>query len=177
VLVGVWLKIALGIFYLRIAIERWQILLIKSIILSSAAFGFVCLFLVVFQCIPGRSMPSFYIPVPSSPSSTEWCAVSTFWLIYPSNDRCIPIPAQTGITFTLNALNACTDWILGTLPFFIVKDLDLSFRTKMLVAGILAFAAVYVMCLSACYRQLTSSKRKHRYDCKDEVYQESYQRS
>jgi hypothetical protein len=54
VLVGVWLKIALGIFYLRIAIERWQILLIKFIILGSAGFGLVCLFLVVFQCIPGR---------------------------------------------------------------------------------------------------------------------------
>jgi hypothetical protein len=96
--------------------------------------------------------------------------VSTFWLVYPANDQCIPIPAQNGITFTLNALNACTDWILGTLPFFIVKNLDLSFPTKMLVAGILAFAAVYVMLLSAGDRQLTLSKWKHRYDCKDEVY-------
>jgi hypothetical protein len=69
--------------------------------------------------------------------------VYTFWTIYPANDQCIPIPAQNGITFTLNALNACTDWILGTLPFFIVRSLNLSFRTKMMVAGLLAFAAVY----------------------------------
>jgi hypothetical protein len=41
-------------------------------------------------------------------------------------------------------MNACTDWILGTLPFFMVRRLNLSFSTKMQVAGLLAFAAVYV---------------------------------
>jgi hypothetical protein len=54
VLVGVMLKIALGIFYLRIAIERWQIVLIKVIIIASGSFGVACVFLVVFQCIPGK---------------------------------------------------------------------------------------------------------------------------
>ncbi|KAH7384401.1 hypothetical protein DE146DRAFT_636509 [Phaeosphaeria sp. MPI-PUGE-AT-0046c] len=120
ILVGVVLKISLGIFYLRIAVERWHVVLIKCIIFGSAGFGLVCLFLVIFQCIP----------------------VNTFWTIYPANDRCIPIPAQNGITFTLNALNACTDWILGTLPFFMVRHLNMSFSTKMLVGGILAFAAI-----------------------------------
>jgi hypothetical protein len=82
--------------------------------------------------------------------------VSTFWLVYPANDQCIPIPAQNGITFALNAMNACTDWILGTLPFFMVKNLNLSFSAKMLVAGILAFAAVYVTLPSIFnHRQLT----------------------
>ena len=71
--------------------------------------------------------------------------VSTFWLVHPANDRCIPVPTQNGITFALNAMNACTDWILGTLPFFMVKNLNLSFGTKIMVAGLLAFAALYVM--------------------------------
>jgi hypothetical protein len=57
VLVGVMLKIALGIFYLRIAIERWQIVLIKVIMIASASFGVVCVLLVVFQCVPGTSIP------------------------------------------------------------------------------------------------------------------------
>lgn len=120
VLVGVALKVALGIFYLRIAIERWQIILIKCIVIGASGFGVVCLFLVLLQCIP----------------------VNSFWLVYPSNDKCIPIPAQEGITYALNAMNACTDWILGTLPFFMVRHLNMSFRTKILVVGILAFAAV-----------------------------------
>ena len=62
----------------------------------------------------------------------------------PANDNCIPTPAQNGLTFTLNALNACTDWILGILPVFMVRHLNMSFQTKVLVVGILAFAAVYV---------------------------------
>jgi hypothetical protein len=157
VLVGVGLKIALGIFYLRIAIDRWQILLIKFIIFSSAIFGFVCLFLVVFQCIPGKSIPLYRLCSASLATNAEPRIVSTFWLIYPANDQCIPIPAQSGITYALNAMNACTDWILGTLPFFMVRSLNLTFTTKMLVAGILAFAAVYVALPSTFNsRQLTS---------------------
>lgn len=67
VLVGVGLKIAIGIFYLRIAIERWQILLIKCIIFGCAGFGIVCLFLVVFQCIPGTiTTPLIYLSADSS---------------------------------------------------------------------------------------------------------------
>jgi hypothetical protein len=71
VLVGVGLKIALGIFYLRIAIERWQVLVIKFIIYGSAIFGFVCLFLVVFQCIPGRSISLFCLPAALSASNPD----------------------------------------------------------------------------------------------------------
>jgi hypothetical protein len=157
VLVGVGLKIALGIFYLRIAIERWQILLTKFIIIGSATFGIVCLFLVVFQCIPGRNIPLFYSFATSAVANTDQRIVSTFWTIYPANDQCIPKPAQNGITFALNAMNACTDWILGTLPFFMVRHLNLSFRTKMMVASLLAFAAVYVVFRSFFYHpQLTS---------------------
>jgi hypothetical protein len=69
VLVGVALKIALGIFYLRIAIERRQILLIKFIVIGSAMFGIVCIFLVVFQCVPGMSISLFYSFATSSVSN------------------------------------------------------------------------------------------------------------
>jgi hypothetical protein len=96
--------------------------------------------------------------------------VAKFWLVYPANDQCIPIPAQNGITFTLNAMNACADWILGTLPFLMVKNLRLSFSTKILVAGILAFAAVYVILTSNFkHLQLTLSQWEHSHDRKDKI--------
>lgn len=60
-LVGVSLKIALGMFYLRIAIERWHIRVIKFIVIATAIFGFACLFLVVFQCVPGTHIPHLII--------------------------------------------------------------------------------------------------------------------
>lgn len=59
VLVGVALKIALGMFYLRIAIERWQILVIKAIVFGTAIFSVACLCLVIFQCIPGTRVFQF----------------------------------------------------------------------------------------------------------------------
>lgn len=39
-------------------------------------------------------------------------------------------------------MNATADWALGTLPLFIVWDLQMKLKTKALVAGILAFAAI-----------------------------------
>lgn len=140
-LTGIGLKVALGIFYLRIAVERWQINVIRFILFGTVIFGSGCIFLVIFQCVPGTSshssatLPSF---------NADLCAVHTFWTIYPANDHCIPITPQNAITFTLNSMNAVADWILGTVPFFMVRGLNLSFATKMAVAGILAFAAVYV---------------------------------
>jgi hypothetical protein len=47
-----------------------------------------------------------------------------------------------GITYALAAVNAAADWAFGTLPFFIVWDLQMKLKTKALVAGILAFAAI-----------------------------------
>jgi hypothetical protein len=40
------------------------------------------------------------------------------------------------------AVNAAADWAFGTLPFFIVWDLKMKLKTKLLVVGILAFAAI-----------------------------------
>jgi hypothetical protein len=47
-----------------------------------------------------------------------------------------------GITYALAAVNAAADWAFGLLPFFIVWDLKMKLKTKILVAGILAFAAI-----------------------------------
>jgi hypothetical protein len=47
-----------------------------------------------------------------------------------------------GITYALAAVNAAADWAFGTLPFFIVWDLNMKLKTKLLVGGILAFAAI-----------------------------------
>ncbi|PSN73453.1 hypothetical protein BS50DRAFT_187296 [Corynespora cassiicola Philippines] len=114
------LKIALGIFYLRIAVQRWHIWAIKLLMVGTVLFGFTYLFLVMFQCIP----------------------VDEFWHNHPASDKCLQKGPTTGITYALGGLNAFSDYALGILPFFIVWGLQMDFRTKVMVAGILAFAAV-----------------------------------
>lgn len=57
------LKIALGIFYLRVAIQRWHVLLIKLLMAGTVLFGFAYFFLVMFQCIPGQFPAAHYCTV------------------------------------------------------------------------------------------------------------------
>jgi hypothetical protein len=54
----------------------------------------------------------------------------------------LPKGPTLGITYALAAVNAAADWAFGTLPLFIVWDLKMKLKTKLLVAGILAFAAI-----------------------------------
>ncbi|PVI02586.1 hypothetical protein DM02DRAFT_589253 [Periconia macrospinosa] len=115
------LKIALATFYLRVAINIWHIWIIKLLMVGTVFFGMVYFFLVVFQCTP----------------------VSEFWNNHPASNKCIPHAPTQGISYALAAVNAMADWTFGILPFFIVLDLEgMAFKTKILVAGILAFAAI-----------------------------------
>ena len=53
------LKIALGIFYLRVAMKTWHIWSIRLLMSGTVLFGTVYFFLVMFQCIPGPSFPPY----------------------------------------------------------------------------------------------------------------------
>lgn len=68
--------------------------------------------------------------------------VSEFWNNHPSSSKCLPEGPTQGITYALAAVNAFADWAFGILPFFIVWNLQMTVKTKLLVAGILAFAAM-----------------------------------
>ena len=68
--------------------------------------------------------------------------VNTFWNVHPASEHCLPKGPTLGITYALAAVNAAADWAFGILPIFIVWDLKMKVKTKFLVAGILAFAAI-----------------------------------
>lgn len=74
--------------------------------------------------------------------SADTDTVSEFWNNHPASAKCISAGPTKGITYALAAVNAAADWALGTLPLFIVWDLQMKMKTKALVAGILAFAAI-----------------------------------
>ncbi|KAF1363172.1 hypothetical protein EJ07DRAFT_163073 [Lizonia empirigonia] len=120
ILANCTLKFSIGYFYLRVAIQPWHVWTIKVLMGGTILFSIVYFFLVMFQCIP----------------------VSEFWNRYPATEKCISAGPTKGITYALAAVNAAADWALGTIPFFIVWDLQMKLKTKALVAGILAFAAI-----------------------------------
>ncbi|KAF2853217.1 hypothetical protein T440DRAFT_390525 [Plenodomus tracheiphilus IPT5] len=120
VLANCVLKFAIGFFLLRVAIQRWHIIAIKALMAGTVFFGIVYFFLVMLQCLP----------------------IAEFWNNHPASDKCLPKGPTLGITYALAACNAAADWAFGLLPFCIVWGLEMKMKTKLLVAGILAVAAI-----------------------------------
>ncbi|KAH8911740.1 hypothetical protein BR93DRAFT_12679 [Coniochaeta sp. PMI_546] len=115
------LKISVGFFLLRIAVNPKHIWTLRILLVSTAVFGLAYFFMVVFQCSP----------------------VSSFWEQNPrAEGHCIPEKALMTMTYTASCLNCVADWTFGILPAFIVWSLTMSLKNKILVAAILSFAAV-----------------------------------
>ena len=68
--------------------------------------------------------------------------MSEFWKNHPASEKCIAKLPTIGITYALGAVNAFADWAFGILPIFIVWDLQMNRKTKIMVVAILAFAAM-----------------------------------
>lgn len=120
VLSNCMLKIALGIFLLRVALKKAHIWIIRLLILGTLVFGTSYFFLILFQCNP----------------------ISQFWTVSPGSPKCINPKIVTRTTYVASGITAFADWTFGTLPIFIVWDLKMPRKAKFMVAGILAFAAI-----------------------------------
>lgn len=114
------MKVSVGVFLLRVATNRTHVWIIRAIMVFTSLFGGAYFFLAIFQCKP----------------------VSAWWRHTPGSGSCMGPAIVLGTSFTSAALNSLADWTFGTLPYFIVKDLDMPRKQKMLVAIILGFAAI-----------------------------------
>ncbi|KAK8177359.1 integral membrane protein [Phyllosticta citrichinensis] len=114
------LKIAVGIFLLRIAVKRVHILIIYFVNAAAGVFSMAYFLAFLLQCNP----------------------VQTFWTIAPNNEHCLAPTTVVAFTYTASGLSSCADWVYGILPAFIVWDLQMNKRTKIVVVGILSFAAI-----------------------------------
>ena len=115
------LKIAIGLFLLRITVDKIHVWTIRLIMISSAVVGVVYCFIVIFQCKP----------------------TSYWWDLNPdAQGHCLVPSLMTITTYVVSALNSVADWVFGILPIFIVKDLQMKTSIKVIVASILGFAAM-----------------------------------
>ncbi|KAK6088456.1 integral membrane protein [Seiridium cupressi] len=68
---------------------------------------------------------------------------STWWLEGPrTQGKCWDDKIVLGMDIAASIINCFGDWVLGILPIFIVKSLNMRRRTKILVGCLLSFAAV-----------------------------------
>ncbi|KAH7357489.1 hypothetical protein BKA66DRAFT_574314 [Pyrenochaeta sp. MPI-SDFR-AT-0127] len=115
------LKIAVGLFLSRITIIPVHLWIIRIIMVASGVLGIGCTCLVIFQCKP----------------------ISFWWDLNPNhNGTCLSPTLVTNFTYVVSVLNSFADWTFGTLPIFIVKDLQMKKRMKIVVASVIAFAAI-----------------------------------
>lgn len=117
------LKVAIGLFLLRITVQPIHIWLIRIIMVASIVLGITYAFVILFQCNP----------------------ISFWWdLSINAHGTCLSPEAVLYTSYVVSSLNSVADWFFGLLPFLIVKDLQMKFRLKAIVATILGFAAMCV---------------------------------
>lgn len=114
------MKVSVGVFLLRIATKRTHIWIIRIIMLGTSLFGGAYFLLAIFQCKP----------------------VSAWWKHSPGYGSCMGPALVLGTSYTSATLNSIADWTFGILPYFIIKDLDMPRKQKVMVSIILGFAAI-----------------------------------
>ncbi|KAG9651272.1 integral membrane protein, partial [Aureobasidium melanogenum] len=116
-----FLKVAVGLFLERITQNKVHILIIRVMMAATMLIGTIYLFVALFQCTP----------------------ISFYW-DFSSNAKghCISPMVLVVISYVASVLNGAADFFFGILPIFIVKDLNMKRNTKIVVAGILGFAAI-----------------------------------
>jgi hypothetical protein len=115
------LKITVGFFLLRITTNFYHIWIIRIIMMVAAFLGVAYTLLVLFQCNPIR----FWWDL--TPGAKGTCLSANLVVIF---------------TYAVSGLNSFADWTFGILPIFIVKDLQMKMRAKVIVSGIIGLAAM-----------------------------------
>lgn len=115
------LKIAVGFFLLRITINPIHIWIIRAIMIITAFVGTTYTILVLCQCRP----------------------MSYWWDLSPdAKGECLSASLVVIFTYVVSALNSFADWTFGLLPIFIVKDLQMKKRAKVIVSSVIGLAAM-----------------------------------
>lgn len=121
VLSNMALKFSIAVFLLRIAVARVHKVIIWTTVAVIEIYGAFYFFLFVLQC-----RPSAY-----------------FWTQYTGGKgTCINPTITVDATYVYSAISCAADWTLGIIPVFLVWNLQMNPRTKVVVAMILAVGAM-----------------------------------
>ena len=114
----IFLKISLGIFFLRIVIRPWHAIFVYAIMTVSTAFGIAYFFFALFQC--------------GNPTKILENKLA---------GHCQSASTQLGMGYTHASVQAFSDWAFASLPVIILWDAKMDRRTKASVAFILMLGA------------------------------------
>jgi len=120
ILTTTFLKISLGLFFLRLLTKPWQVRLFQIILATSAVYGLFYFFATVFVCgSPTRIQDAFLNPKTCSPT---WFILSTGYIY--------------------GVINVIADWTFTLIPIIILLDSDMDRQSKISVSIVMGFAAI-----------------------------------
>ncbi|TID01932.1 hypothetical protein CH35J_004663 [Colletotrichum higginsianum] len=115
------LKISVGFFLLRVAVDRPHVWILRVLMAGTVFFGATYLAMVAAQCRP----------------------LSTYWTQGPRTPgHCWPRQVIYVMTIAATVVNTGADFVFGTLPWFIVRSLNIPLGNKIVVVCILGLAAI-----------------------------------
>lgn len=114
-------KISIAISLVRIAVKRWMLAILYTIVVVVALYNTFYFFLLLFQCHP----------------------VNFFWMQdVGEKGTCVDANVILYAMYGYSAINTLSDWILAILPIFLVWNLNMNPRTKFLLAIVLGLGAL-----------------------------------
>lgn len=116
------IKLSICLMLLRFVIEPSHKVLLYIVIISTSFSSVVFFFVFIFQCSP----------------------VSFFWQRSQglTSGKCLdPVIVVVG-TYLYSACSIICDWSMAVLPWFLVREMRMDLRTKLLVAFVLAMGSV-----------------------------------
>lgn len=113
-------KISVGLFLLRVTVQRHYRRIIYLVMGLTVATGLVFFFVSVLQCHP----------------------VSYFWEKFTGSGTCVNIDIIIAVAFAYSAVASVCDFTFGLLPIFLVWNLHMAKNQKIMLIPILSMACV-----------------------------------
>ncbi|CAD6448128.1 8a9ae0a6-52cf-4c0d-a118-9221d71ff85e [Sclerotinia trifoliorum] len=110
-------KVAIGVYFLRLASKRYQFCIIYSVMAMALSVSSAYFIFVLLQCQP----------------------ISYFWNMFgDATGTCLSTSTRANVTYAHAAMSAVTDWAYGILPITFVWKVKMNPRTKLSVVLILS---------------------------------------
>ncbi|KAF2442682.1 hypothetical protein P171DRAFT_415786 [Karstenula rhodostoma CBS 690.94] len=122
ILTTTFLKISLGLFFLRLLTKPWQTRLFHIILVISGVFGIFYFFFTLFVCGDPTKLADSLIGARAKHCAPVWFSLTTGYIY--------------GI------INVVADWIFTLIPIVILMDSTMDRRSKISVGIVMSFAAV-----------------------------------
>ncbi|EUC28518.1 hypothetical protein COCCADRAFT_30238 [Bipolaris zeicola 26-R-13] len=117
-----FLKVSLGLFFLRVLTKKWQKHVFHTVLTIGVVYGFFYFFIVLFQCGDPRHIGDDFIQK--------------------SSDKCLPPALRMSAGYIYGIINVLADWTFVLIPISVLMDSDLDRRSKMSVGMVMALGAV-----------------------------------